>query len=95
VPELELPEPMLPEEEPVEPLAALPLRFDCWSALEPVPALSRLHAAMPNARAAAVNAAVSVFIIAVISCPEGGFGDCIYRRCKAGATSGSANRDFS
>ena len=44
----------------VEPEALL-LRLLCWSALEPVPALSRLHAAMPKASAAAVNAAVRVF----------------------------------
>ena len=75
--ELELPEPVLlpgepiepeAEPEPEEPLAALPLRF-VWScfALDPAPALSRLHAAMPKASAAAVRAAVSVFSIGVIS----------------------------
>jgi hypothetical protein len=57
-----------PDEPDVEPEAALPLRLLCWSALEPAPALSRLHAAMPKASAAAVSAAVRVFIIA--SSPE-------------------------
>ena len=66
--ELELPEPMEPEgavED--EPDAALPLRLLCWSALDPEPALSRLHAAMPKASAAAVIAAVRIFVIAFIS----------------------------
>ena len=65
-----LPDPMLlePEEPDVEPEDALPLRF-VWSllALDPLPALSRLHAAMPKASAAAVIAAVSIFVIAFIS----------------------------
>jgi hypothetical protein len=43
------------------PLAALPL-FALLSELEPEPALSRLQAAMPMARAKAVMAAVKVFI---------------------------------
>ena len=66
--ELELPEPMEPEgavED--EPDAALPLRLLCWSALDPEPALSRLHAAMPKASVAAVIAAVRIFVIAFIS----------------------------
>jgi hypothetical protein len=63
---------MLEPEEPdgeveEDPEAALPLRLLCWSALEPLPALSRLHAAMPKASAAAVIAAVTIFVIAFIS----------------------------
>ena len=43
------------------PPAALPL-FALVSELEPAPALSRLHAAMPTASAKAVMTAVKVFI---------------------------------
>jgi len=65
--ELELPaEPIEPEPEAVpelEPEAALPLRLLCWSALEPAPALSRLHAVMPTASTAAASAAVSFLTV--------------------------------
>ncbi|HEY5899069.1 MAG TPA: hypothetical protein VIV54_15995 [Burkholderiales bacterium] len=67
-PEEELPEPVLEPDEPIdeEPVAALPLRLSCL-ALDPAPALSRLHAVMPTARTAAVNAAVRVFNVMRLS----------------------------
>ena len=61
---------LLPEELPellgeldgeLLPPAALPL-FALLSELEPAPALSRLHAAMPTASAKAVRTAVKAFI---------------------------------
>jgi hypothetical protein len=54
--------PLVPEE-PMDddPPAALPVRDLDWFALDPAPALSRLHPAMPRARTAAVSAAVRVF----------------------------------
>jgi hypothetical protein len=48
---------------------ALPVRdFSDCVLLDPVPALSRLQAAMPTANAAAVNAAVMTFRFICISC---------------------------
>ncbi|MFN2643581.1 MAG: hypothetical protein ABR570_01205 [Burkholderiales bacterium] len=64
-----LPEPLpellgelLDEGELLLPLAALPLFALSWLALEPAPALSRLHAATPTASAKAVRAAVKAFM---------------------------------
>jgi hypothetical protein len=48
---------------------------------------------MPKASAAAVIAAVSIFVIALS--PESGFGDCISCPSKGSAKFSSANGDFS